>query len=44
MKIERDGFIISTDKALLDIDAIHEFLSVEAYWATNRTREKTQRR
>jgi GNAT superfamily N-acetyltransferase len=42
MKIERDGFSISTDKSRLDIDVIHKFLSVEAYWAANRSREKTQ--
>lgn len=42
MEIERDGFQISTDGSRLDLDAIHEFLSKESYWAKNRTREQTQ--
>ncbi len=28
-------YIISTDKALLDIPLIHQFLSQESYWAKN---------
>jgi len=28
----RDGFTITTDPKLFDIDAIHEFLSEKAYW------------
>jgi GNAT superfamily N-acetyltransferase len=32
---EQDGFIISTDKLKLDIAAIHEYLSKEAYWCKN---------
>lgn len=31
--IEKNGFTISTDPALLDIDLIHKFLSKESYWA-----------
>lgn len=42
MVIERDGFQISTDRSQLDLDAIHEFLSNESYWAQNRTREQTR--
>lgn len=34
----RDGFIISTDRARLDVDLIHAYLSREAYWAIGRTR------
>jgi GNAT superfamily N-acetyltransferase len=34
---------ISTDKARLDIDLIHAFLSEESYWARGRTREVTER-
>ncbi|MDQ0199685.1 GNAT family N-acetyltransferase [Neobacillus ginsengisoli] len=30
---EKDGFTISTDKQYLDIDVIHQFLSVDSYWA-----------
>lgn len=41
MEIERDGYLISTNKSRLDIDAIHKFLSEESYWANKRSREKT---
>ena len=30
---QRENFIISTDKALLQISRIHKFLSNEAYWS-----------
>jgi len=30
-----NGFCISTEKARLDIKAIHEFLSTQAYWCLN---------
>ncbi len=36
-------FLISTDKNLLQIDAIHAFLTEESYWAKDRTREQTQK-
>jgi GNAT superfamily N-acetyltransferase len=36
-------FIISTDKNLLQIDVIHQFLSEESYWAKERTIEQTKR-
>jgi GNAT superfamily N-acetyltransferase len=36
-------FTISTDRDLLQIDAIHKFLSEESYWARERTREQTER-
>jgi GNAT superfamily N-acetyltransferase len=35
-------YCISTDKAKLDIDAIHEFLSTKAYWCLNIPKEKVQ--
>ena len=35
-------FTISTDKELLDIDLVQEFLSKESYWANNRTLEQTK--
>lgn len=41
-EIENDGFLISTDRDRLDIDAIHGFLSEESYWARNRSREQTE--
>ena len=31
----KNGFFISTDKTLLDIDMIHRFLHGESYWAKN---------
>ena len=33
---------ISTDKSRLDIDAVHDFLSKETYWAQNRTLAQTR--
>ena len=33
MEISENGFIFSDQKALLDIEAIHQYLSVESYWA-----------
>lgn len=35
MDWQRENFIISTDKNMLDIDYIHQFLSKESYWAAN---------
>ena len=35
---QKDNFLVSTDPARLDIDAIHAYLT-RAYWATGRTRE-----
>jgi GNAT superfamily N-acetyltransferase len=34
---------ISTDRARLDVDLIHRFLSEESYWARGRAREATER-
>lgn len=31
----QEGYIISTDKSLLDINAIHRYLSTDSYWAKN---------
>src|ERR1700692_2590361 len=31
----RNGFCISTEKARLDLKAIHHFLSTQAYWSLN---------
>ncbi len=39
----RDGFTISTDKARLDVDAMHAFLANEAYWAQGRPRAVVER-
>ncbi len=42
MEWQNSEFIISTDRASLQIDAIHKFLSEESYWAKERTREQTE--
>jgi GNAT superfamily N-acetyltransferase len=36
---ERDGYVISTDPARLDVDVIHAFLT-RSYWAHGRSRER----
>lgn len=38
-----DGYRISDDAALLDIDVIHGFLSREAYWSIGRPRALMER-
>ncbi|MEP6900697.1 MAG: GNAT family N-acetyltransferase [Actinomycetota bacterium] len=38
---QKGEFTISTDRARLQIEAIHQFLSEESYWANNRTKEQT---
>jgi len=35
MAIEKNGFTISTDTNLIDLDEVHRFLSTETYWAKN---------
>jgi GNAT superfamily N-acetyltransferase len=37
------GYEVSTDKARLDIDLIHKFLSEESYWAKNIPRAVVER-
>jgi GNAT superfamily N-acetyltransferase len=34
-----EGFFISTDKALLQIDVVHDYLSNRSYWASGRPLE-----
>ncbi|WP_343673854.1 GNAT family N-acetyltransferase [Chitinophaga sp.] len=36
-------FFVSTDKSLLDLPMIHEFLSKRSYWAKDRTMDAVQR-
>jgi len=38
-----DGFLISTDAARLDLDLIHNFLSMQSYWAQGVPREVVAR-
>lgn len=35
MEIIENGFVFSDDKKLLDVNAIHHYLSKESYWAKN---------
>jgi GNAT superfamily N-acetyltransferase len=42
MEIEKDGFLISTDKAKLDFGLIQKFLAEESYWAANRSEQQTR--
>ena len=42
MHKQPERFEISTDRERMDIDAIHRFLTTEAYWAKNRTIEQTR--
>jgi len=39
----KEGFTITTDKRLLDIDVIHSYLSKESYWAMNIPRDVVER-
>jgi GNAT superfamily N-acetyltransferase len=39
----KDNYILSTDKARLDTDAIHDYLSNQSYWAKGRTMENVLR-
>lgn len=39
---ERDGFTVSTDPALLDVDAVHAFLTT-SYWAEGIPRDIVER-
>ena len=34
-----DGYELSTDPARLDVDQLHQWLSVDAYWALGRSRD-----
>ena len=37
------GFELDDDPARIDVDAVHAFLSEEAYWARGRSRETVER-
>jgi GNAT superfamily N-acetyltransferase len=43
LNISKKEFSISTDKTKLSVDAIHLFLSTQAYWCLNIPREIVQR-
>lgn len=38
-EVIRDGIKVSTDPSLLDVDAIHDYLSNHTHWAKNRPYE-----
>ena len=38
-----EGFELDDDRARVDVDAVHRFLSQEAYWARGRPRETVER-
>ncbi len=42
-ELRRGGYVISTDKARLDVRAVHAYLSQESYWAAGRSLEAVQR-
>ena len=42
MESKKDEFLITTEKAQLDVDAIQSFLENDSYWAQNRTLEQTK--
>jgi GNAT superfamily N-acetyltransferase len=39
LEVQRDGFVISTDPARLQLDVVHSYLSDHSYWAQGRSRE-----
>jgi GNAT superfamily N-acetyltransferase len=43
MRREFDGYEIDDDRDRIDLDALHRFLSDEAYWALGRSRETVER-
>lgn len=36
---QQGEYVISTDKALLDFDVVHRYISSESYWGQGRSRE-----
>ena len=43
LEYQQDGFTISTDRARMDVDVIHHYLSQDSYWAKNIPREIVER-
>jgi hypothetical protein len=42
IEFSKDNFTLSTDRSRLDLQAIHQFLSTQAYWALGRSFETVQ--
>ncbi len=43
MERTRDGYVLSTDPARLDLGVVHDYLSRESYWAPGIPREVVER-
>ncbi len=43
MEWQHEEFVISTDKARLQLEVIHRYLSQESYWAQGRSIEATEK-
>jgi GNAT superfamily N-acetyltransferase len=43
MELRRGQYSISTDRAALDVDLVHKYLSQSSYWARGRLRQTVQR-
>jgi GNAT superfamily N-acetyltransferase len=43
LEMQRDSYLLSTDKSRLDVQLIHSFLSKESYWAQGRSLEVVQK-
>lgn len=41
-EVRKNGYLISTDPALIDLAAVHAFLSQRSYWATGIARERLE--
>lgn len=39
----RNGYLLTTDRTLLNVDVIHAYLAETSYWAKGRSRETVQR-
>jgi GNAT superfamily N-acetyltransferase len=38
-----DGYVLSTDRTRVDVDTVHRWLSLDAYWALGRPREVVEK-
>ena len=43
MEVKQAAYTISTDQDKLQLDVIHRYLTEEAYWTNDRTREMTEK-
>lgn len=41
-EVRRGGYLVSTDRSLLDLDAVHAFLSQRSYWAAGISRDRLE--